>query len=100
MKYFIHTIISYFLVTCGSFIILSHGHITYSKSELNLGYPVGTGADFTCNQGYSRSGSSSRTCQTSGNWNGKTSSCRQSKMHIVEKKTIIHISKRKMKKMK
>ena len=64
---------------------LSNGKVTYSKDENGVRYYVGTKATFSCNSGYSRSGSSSRTCQSSGNWNGQTPTCNESKYKLRAK---------------
>ena len=59
---------------CGS-LSLSHGEVNYNRSPVNGKYQAHTEASFSCNYGYTRSGSASRTCQTSGNWNGEMSTC-------------------------
>ena len=41
----------------------------------NQGYPVDTMATLTCNYGYSLSGSASRICETSGDWEQPTPNC-------------------------
>ena len=45
---------------------------------LNGNYPVGTTASFTCDHGYSQSGSSTRTCQDPGIWNQQETNCIES----------------------
>ena len=55
-----------------------NGGVRYNRSPVNGRYPVDTVAYLSCNYGYSRSGSSSRTCQTSGTWNLDTPTCNQS----------------------
>ena len=57
---------------------MSHGEVSYNRSPVNGRYLVGTMASFSCNYGYTRSGSASRTCQTSANWNGEMPTCSQS----------------------
>ena len=57
---------------------VSHGEVSYSTSPVNEKYLVDTVASFSCNYGYTRSGSASRTCQTSANWNGEITTCSQS----------------------
>ena len=69
-------------VTCGSLGLIG-GRVTYNRDSVNGRYPVDTRASFSCNPGYSRSGSSSRTCQTSGNWNQQMPRCNQSKVIFV-----------------
>ena len=67
------------VVTCAA-LSLPNGQINYNKPAANNGgYPVDTTVSFTCNHGYRRTGSASRSCQTSGNWNQQTPSCIQSK---------------------
>ena len=66
-----------FAVTCPS-LSLSNGGISYNKSPVNGRYPVETVASLSCHHGYSISGSNSRTCQTSGNWDQQTVTCNQS----------------------
>ena len=57
----------------------ANGQISYNEPSLsNEEYPVDAKAFFTCNHGYSLSGSESRTCDTSGNWNQETPICNQS----------------------
>ena len=70
-----------FVVTCAS-LSLSNGGVSYNKSPVNGRYPVDTRASFSCTRGYSLSGSSSRTCQTSGNWNQGIPTCNQSNWRI------------------
>ena len=65
------------VITCPH-LSLANGGITYSISPLNGRYRVHTVASFTCNSGYSISGSSTRTCQMSGNWDQQTPICNES----------------------
>ena len=67
-----------FLVTvlCPS-LSLSNGDVGYSQYGLNERWYVGTEANFWCNSGYDRSGDSKRTCQSSGNWDGRTPTCKK-----------------------
>ena len=60
---------------------ISNGRVMYDRARVSVngGWPVDTVASFSCNSGYSRSGSSSRTCQTSGNWNQQNPTCNQNK---------------------
>ena len=71
-----------FAVTCPS-LSLSNGGISYNKSPVNGRYPVDTVASLSCHHGYLLSGSSSRTCQTSGYWNQQTVACNQSNQKHV-----------------
>ena len=71
------------VVTCTS-LSLENGQISYNDSQVNNEYYVDTVANFTCNYGYSLSGSESSRCVTSGNWNNKTPTCNLSiKNHIL-----------------
>ena len=65
------------VVTCTS-LSLENGQISYNDSQLNNDYHVDTVATFTCNYGYTLSGSESSTCLTSGAWSQKTPNCTQS----------------------
>ena len=65
---------SLIVVTCAD-LSLSNGRVSYNTGSVNGGFPVDTVVSFHCNNGYSLSGSSSRTCQTSGNWDQSTSTC-------------------------
>ena len=80
-----------FVVTCTS-LTLSNGAVSYSNHSVGGGrYPVDTVATFSCNRGYSQSESSSRTCQTSGNWNQATPTCNQSKSKNIQSPKYINI---------
>ena len=62
---------------------LPNGLASYDESPVTNGkYTVDTVVSFTCNYGYSLSGSTSRTCQTSGNWDEEMPTCNQSKKPI------------------
>ena len=65
-------------VTCPALSNPSNGKASYSKSPVNGRYPMGTVGSFTCNDGCTREGSSSRTCQTSQNWSNKLPTCKTS----------------------
>ena len=54
---------------------LSHGKVHYNRFPINGRYLVYTTVSFICNAGYLVSGTSSRTCQNSGNWNNETPTC-------------------------
>ena len=57
---------------------LENGEITYNTSSLNGDYPLYTVASFSCDEFYSREGSSSAICQNSGNWNPQAPTCNAS----------------------
>ena len=61
-----------FAVLCPG-LSLSHGSISYSTSGSSYG--LDTVATFTCNSGYSRSGSSSRICNNQGHWTKSNPTC-------------------------
>ena len=57
---------------------MENGQTNYNKSPVTNGeYPVDTTVSFTCNYGYMRTGSTSSTCQTSGNWTEQSPTCMQ-----------------------
>ena len=57
---------------------LENGEVDYDKQRVNdERYPIDTVATYTCNTGYSQSGSSSRTCQNSGNWEPALPTCNE-----------------------
>ena len=79
----------FYAVTCPP-LFLEYGEITYTTSllpdELYLrhGYSVGTMASFSCYEFHNREGSSSMTCQSSGNWSGSIPICSAcNKMNIL-----------------
>ena len=64
-------------VICSA-ISLPNGEVSYTTSQANGGYVVDTIATFTCSSQSDLSGSSSSTCQSSGNsavWNPQTPIC-------------------------
>ena len=65
------------VVVCNESLNLSHGDVSYDNNAVNGRYPVDTKASFSCDSGYTRYGSTSRICHTSGNWNNKTPTCRK-----------------------
>ena len=69
----------YFVTVTCSAVSLQNGGISYNQSVVNGRYTVDTKATFSCSSGYSRAGSSSSTCQTSGNWSPQIPTCNQSK---------------------
>ena len=65
-------------VTCSA-LSLTNGQVTYDESAVTSGeYPVGTVATFRCDHGYSSSGSTLSTCETSTSWDQETPTCNQS----------------------
>ena len=54
---------------------MENGHVNYSTVNYNGGYPIDTTALFTCDYGYSLSGSDSSICQTSTDWNEQPPTC-------------------------
>ena len=74
----------FILVTCTG-LSLSNGGVSYNRHAPSPArYPVDTVATFACDRGYSLSGSSSRSCQTSGSWNQSTPTCNQSKANKIK----------------
>ena len=61
--------ITYKAVNCNELPVPSNGERTYSGRNYN------SRATFSCNTGYRLRGSSSRTCQSSGQWSGTQPSC-------------------------
>ena len=62
--------INYIAVNCGTPSSLSNGQRLYSRTT--FGYTV----TYTCNTGYLKTaGSSSRTCQSNGQWSGSHPTC-------------------------
>ena len=72
-----------FTVTCNALSAPSNGGRTYNRNSVGGKYPVDTVVTFTCNSGYSRSGSSTRKCQTSGNWNSNSPTCNKSNNNLI-----------------
>ena len=69
----------YVTATCPA-LSLSNGGVSYSSVRITFGsnngrYYVDTKGTFNCYSGYSRSGPSSRTCTSSGTWNGHSPTC-------------------------
>ena len=62
------------VVTCSA-PNLSNGQVSYSTNVVSGRYTVDTVANFSCNHGYTLSGSSSRICQTSGNFESPIPIC-------------------------
>ena len=61
--------VSAVVVNCGSLTAPNNG----AKSGSGVKYL--SVVTFSCNTGYNLGGSSSRTCQSNGNWSGGTTSC-------------------------
>ena len=58
--------------------MVQYGEVSYTTSTDNKGnYSIGTVADFSCVNGL-KSGTSSRTCLPSGNWDGQEVTCNPS----------------------
>ena len=53
------------------------GHIAYTKSPsiVDGTYPQNTVANFSCNNGFSKTGPEVRTCQASGKWDKENQWC-------------------------
>ena len=68
---------------------LANGEVMYNSTPVsNDRLIVGTSASFTCQSGYSLSGSSSIICTNSGNWNEPLPTCKQGNQilqHIYKK---------------
>ena len=67
------------LVACAR-LHLDNGEVNYEGSIVTYDYyvskyNVGTMATFSCDSGYSLSGSSSSICQADGTWNPQTPTC-------------------------
>ena len=74
--------ICYFLDTCPP-LSLENGRVSYNRNAINGRRPIGTVATFSCNTGYTRVGTSSNTCQNSGNWQRYIPVCRISELFDV-----------------
>ena len=59
-------------VTCPRPVAPTNGWIATSTTST---YPVGSTVRFTCNPGYTLSGSASTTCQTGGTWSAPFPTC-------------------------
>ena len=57
-------------VNCGTLSNPANGRVSYTA-----GTTFGRTATYTCNTGYSRVGSSTRTCQSTGVWSGSAPTC-------------------------
>ena len=76
----IYLFICFLEVTCSALESSSNSAVSYDKDQSGGQYPVNTKASFSCNSGYLLSQSSSRKCQTSGDWSEKTPVCRGNKV--------------------
>ena len=56
-------------------LFLSNGKVNYSRSHVQGAFPVNTTAYSMCDTGYTLFGSTSRICQTSGNWDQQPPNC-------------------------
>ena len=62
------------------FISLQNGNVNYSSQAVNEKFDLGTVATYSCNDGYSPSGSNSRKCASAGRdarWFGKSFHCQK-----------------------
>ena len=64
----------FFLATCAP-ISLANGLANYTTSLEKGRYLVDTEASFSCNSDYYLRGSNSRVCESTGSWNGETTTC-------------------------
>ena len=71
-----------FLVTCPTLSSPSHGGVSYSESPVGGRYPFATVATFSCNSGYNRQGSSTRTCGTSKTWTSQSPTCKRGNRYM------------------
>ena len=63
---------------------LQNGEVEYDSTAVSDNrLIVGTRASFTCQGGYSLSGSNSSTCDNSGHWSESTQTCNQSNRAII-----------------
>ena len=62
---------------------MANGQVNYNQQQvinlMNERYHIDTVATYTCNDGYSLSGSESNTCQASGNWEHDLPTCESNK---------------------
>ena len=70
------TLWQYFTAVVCSELDLENGQVNYNESAefIKLYYP-GTMASFTCDEGYTLSGSPTSICQADGNWDQTSSHC-------------------------
>ena len=68
----------FMLVTCPSLISPTNGIISCSLGGNNIPNP-GESCTFTCDNGYGLNGSSTRTCQNNGSWDGSDATCSRGK---------------------
>ena len=61
-------------IQCDNLTIPSNGGMSCSSGIMGMGYE-GETCTFTCNTGYELIGSSTRTCQSDGNWSGSQTRC-------------------------
>ena len=78
-------------VTCPRILWFFFGEVSYSEERIIrrggfsfvFVYPIGTVATFSCQSGYSLSGSSTRTCGSSGSWTSQSPSCNLGKKNYT-----------------
>ena len=58
--------------------LLYYSYHLFNDDFLKTGYSVGTMASFSCDEFYSREGSNSVICQSTGNWSLSTPICNAS----------------------
>ena len=73
----------FIIVSCEA-LSLTSGEISYDRSPVNERYLTETIAYFSCNDGYSQFGPSSRNCRTSGAWNSQNTTCESKKINILK----------------
>ena len=56
--------------------------VTYSREPVDGQYLVNTNVTVECINGFEQTGSSLRTCQPSGNWDGTTPTCEGNEMSM------------------
>ena len=61
-------------MTCAP-VQLLNGQVNTEASLLNAQYPYQTTITFSCDSGYTRTGSSSATCSETGTWSHATPTC-------------------------
>ena len=72
------TLIFLLTVSCKALEKIAFGQIAYTKlpSIVDGTYPQNTIANFSCNDGFSKTGPEIRTCQASGKWDKGNQWCR------------------------
>lgn len=62
---------------CGVLVDPANGRVT-----LSMGRSVTSEASYTCNEGFTLSGDTMRTCQPDGEWSGSEPTCSGKQFHI------------------